>query len=330
MSEPNIVTLNRFILVQEHLSFQKRLELANLLSGIQLACKIVSNAIRRAGMEHLYGLAGSVNVQGEDVTVLDNLANAAWVSSLTATEEVCVMVSEEETEALIVDEKFRGRYVVTFDPLDGSSNIDANVSIGSIFGIFEKTDDAPPSKLDALRSAKQFTAAGYAIYGSATLLVFSTGATVDGFTLDNAIGEFVLTHPNMRIPLENPIYSINEGNSCFWDKGTTSYINRIKKAPKPYSSRYIGSMVADVHRTLLYGGIFAYPGDSRTPSGKLRYLYEVGPLAFLCVRAGGGSTDGRKPSIEFVPTLIHQRVPVFMGSAVSIQQINEAFAQADA
>eukprot|EP00026_Physarum_polycephalum_P011529 Phypoly_transcript_11762.p1 GENE.Phypoly_transcript_11762~~Phypoly_transcript_11762.p1 ORF type:complete len:339 (+),score=53.13 Phypoly_transcript_11762:109-1125(+) len=313
----NLSTLTRFLLSAEHVPVENRIELSNLFTGITLACKITSNAIKRAGFDELFGVSGQVNVHAEEVKKLDLVANSAFVTALKSTKEVCVMVSEEEENAVIVEKSHAGKFAIAFDPLDGSANLDANVSVGSIFSIWPKKSAGDlGSTEDVLRSGRDMTVGGYALYGSTTMLVLTLGKGVYGFTLDQAVGEFLLTHPNIKIKPRGNIYSINEGNSVYWEKGTQDYVAAIKsgKGKAPYSSRYIGSMVADVHRTLLYGGIFMYPADSKSPNGKLRYLYEVAPLSFIMEQAGGKASTGKIACLDIVPDHIHKRVPVFMGS----------------
>jgi len=265
-----------------------------------------------------------VNVHAEDVKKLDIVANDAFINSLRSTGEVCVMVSEEETKAIVVENEGKsGRFAIAFDPLDGSANLDANVSVGSIFGIWEKKS-AKGDAGDLLRKGREMIAAGYALYGSTTMLVLTLGYGVYGFTLDQSVGEFVLTHSKIAVKPRGVIYSINEGNASFWEPATTNYVKAIKshEGRTPYSLRYIGSMVADVHRTLLYGGIFMYPADKKSPSGKLRYLYEVAPLSFIMEQAGGKATDGKADCLDIVPKDIHTRVPVFMGSKLDVVDLN--------
>eukprot|EP01111_Echinosteliopsis_oligospora_P015221 TRINITY_DN593_c0_g1_i1.p1 TRINITY_DN593_c0_g1~~TRINITY_DN593_c0_g1_i1.p1 ORF type:complete len:341 (-),score=85.15 TRINITY_DN593_c0_g1_i1:53-1075(-) len=322
----NLQTLTRFLLTAKNVPEDTdRIELSNLFTGITLACKITSNAIKRAGFEQLFGLSGQVNVHAEEVKKLDIVANDAFVTALRSTKEVCLMVSEEEEEALMLPQDQAGTFAIAFDPLDGSANLDANVSVGSIFSIFKRKSpaDGPADLKDILRQGKEMIVGGYALYGSSTMLVLTLGKGVYGFTLDQAVGEFVLTHDNIKIKDKGTIYSINEGNSHFWDKGTAAYVNHIKNGDKkaPYSSRYIGSMVADVHRTLLYGGIFMYPADSKSPNGKLRYLYEVAPLSFIMEQAGGNSSTGKDRCLDISPSSIHQRVPVFMGSSKDVVEL---------
>jgi fructose-1,6-bisphosphatase I len=324
------MTLTRYVLVEQRRHKEAQGDLTLLLSAVQLACKVIESCVRRAGIAKLYGLAGDQNVQGEDQKKLDVIANDTFKLNLIASEKCACLVSEEEELAILVDPSLRGRYAVAFDPLDGSSNIDANVSIGTIFAIYHIDN---PQELNSpqdvnryvLQSGRSMVAAGYAMYGSATNLVFSTGETVNGFTLDPSLGEFVLTHPNMRCPRRGTIYSINEGNSRDWDPAVREFVQRMKHPDKgkPRSLRYIGSMVADVHRTLLYGGVFMYPADSKSKEGKLRYLYEAAPMAFLMEVAGGRATTGKEDILDVVPRHIHQRVPVFMGSAEDIEEFME-------
>eukprot|EP01132_Coremiostelium_polycephalum_P004948 gene4948-6165_t len=333
MSQTNLITLNRWLLSDLHKDYKNRIELANLMNSVGLACKITSNAIKRAGFEQLFGLAGVTNVHAEDVKKLDIIANDAFKTALKSSQEVFCMVSEEEQSIIPVSESQSGDFVVTFDPLDGSSNLDCNVSVGSIFAIWPKVSkDKNYSDADVLRKGREMIAGGYALYGSATMLVITFGNGVFGFTLDYTVGEFILTHPDMKIKPKGNIYSINEGNSVYWDKATHEYVEHIKSKEggrTPYSSRYIGSMVSDVHRTLLYGGIFMYPADSKSPQGKLRYLYEVGPLSFIMEQAGGRSTNGKTPCLDLIPSTIHQRVPVFMGSSQDVLELEKFHAKHD-
>lgn len=319
------LTLTRFIQRDKNLSKERRDEMVILFGGIQFACKIVSNSLKRAGLDEVFGYTGTQNVHGEDVKKLDVIANDAFKAALQSTEQVCAMVSEEETDAIYVPEHLSGKYIITFDPLDGSSNIDANVSVGSIFGIYaKKSSGTTATKQDCLQPGCDQVGAGYALYGSTTILVVSLGSGVNGFTYDYNLGEFVLSHPNLRVKREAAIYSVNEGNSSLWAKPVLDYVHFCKtegKDKKPYSSRYIGSMVADVHRTLLYGGVFMYPADSKNPNGKLRYSYEVAPLSYLMEKAGGSATTGTKRCLDIVPENIHLRVPVFMGSADAIKDV---------
>lgn len=324
------VTLTRFVLHGQRKHHDASGDLTLLLAAVQLACKVTETCVRRAGIAKLYGLAGSGNVQGEDQKKLDIIANDTFKVNIESSERCGVMVSEEDELAIVCTKSSvdgtTGKYAIAFDPLDGSSNIDANVSIGTIFSIFKIED--PDSITDAKSAAaaisqpgRQMVAAGYAMYGSATNLVISVGTGVYGFTLDPSLGEFVLTHPDIKIPSRGKIYSVNEGNAKNWDKATTEYIQSLKypeEGKSSYSLRYIGSMVADVHRTLFYGGVFIYPADKKSPNGKLRLLYEAAPMAFLMEQAGGKATTGKEEILDIVPEDIHQRVPVYMGSSEDI------------
>jgi fructose-1,6-bisphosphatase I len=307
-----------------------------LMVAIQTAVKVVEKNIRRAGEFGLFGCASAqgrqTNATGDDQAKLDVISNTVFKAQLASTEKILVLGSEEEDSACMMPEGRQGSYIICFDPLDGSSNIDANVTVGSIWGIWRSQQSAAVVKADPTKSllnvGTEMVSAGYAMYGSATNLVITTGHGVNGFTLDPTIGEFLLTHPNMRIGKKR-IYSVNEGNSMAWHPWFRAYIEALKAMPdqknpkKPlYSLRYIGSMVGDVHRTLLYGGIFMYPGDVNTPDGKLRYLYEAAPMAFLMEQAGGRADlgDGRR-ILEVKPTTLHQRVPVFLGAKEEVARV---------
>merc|ERR1719391_365831 len=308
------MTLTRHIL-QEQKKFAPNGtgDLTQLLVSIQAAVKAVSAAVRKAGISNLFGIAGNTNVQGEEVKKLDVLANDLFINMLRSSYATCLLVSEENDSEIEVETEKQGKYIVTFDPLDGSSNIDCLVSIGSIFAIFKKPHDEPLAPGDALQSGRQIVAAGYALYGSATMMVISTGHGVNGFMLEPSIGEFVLTDPNMKCKPRGKIYSINEGYEEKWEPAVKEYV-KSKKMGKPYGSRYIGSMVADVHRTLKYGGIFMYPATTDSPNGKLRVLYECMPMAFIMEQAGGIATTGTIPILDIVPKGLHERSPIFLGS----------------
>mmetsp|Transcript_2734 Transcript_2734/g.4971 ORF Transcript_2734/g.4971 Transcript_2734/m.4971 type:complete len:349 (+) Transcript_2734:88-1134(+) len=325
-------TLTRFVLEEQRKHKDASGDLTLLLSAVQISCKVIESCVRRAGIAKLYGLAGDQNVQGEDQKKLDVIANDAFKMNVQSTEKVSVMVSEEEDLAIVVSNQLtKAKYAIAFDPLDGSSNIDANVSIGTIFSIFRIEDPenvkTPEDAANAiLQPGRDMVCAGYAMYGSATNMVIAFQESgVQGFTLDTAIGEFVLTHPNIRIPSKTTIYSCNEGNMGSWSKGIQDYIQSIKfpgDGQKPYSARYVGSMVADVHRTLLYGGIFFYPADKKSPTGKLRLLYEGAPMAFLMEKAGGKALlNGTDRVLDVIPTNIHERTPVFLGSPENVDEI---------
>ncbi|RVW49037.1 Fructose-1,6-bisphosphatase, cytosolic [Vitis vinifera] len=280
-----------------------------------------------AGLAKLIGLAGETN--GEEQKKLDVLSNEVFIKALVSSGRTCILVSEEDEEATIVEPSKRGRYCVVFDPLDGSSNIDCGVSIGTIFGIYMVKDGGEPTLDNVLQPGKNMLAAGYCMYGSSCTLVLSTGTGVNGFTLDPSLGEFILTHPNIKIPKKGKIYSVNEGNTKNWDAPTAKYVEKCKfpkDGSSPKSLRYIGSMVADVHRTLLYGGIFLYPADKKSPNGKLRVLYEVFPMSFLMEQAGGQAFTGKQRALDLVPKNIHERSPIFLGSYDDVEEIKALYA----
>jgi len=294
-------------------------EFTGLFQQIGLAAKLIQSRVSRAGLANVLGLTGEMNVQGEMVAKLDEFAHTTLVRSVEGGGHVCVMGSEEE-ESLIPAAAPRGKYVLLFDPLDGSGNIDINASIGTIFGIYRRLSegDGPGTLEDALQPGRKLVAAGYVIYGSSTMLVYSTGNGVHGFTFDPGIGEFFLSHERVMIPTRGSTYSVNEGNYGKWTEATRRWVDWIKtpdaEGGRPYGHRYIGAVVADFHRTLLRGGIFAYPGDVKRTSGKLRLLYEAIPLAFLAEAAGGAASDGTRPILDIVPDGLHQRTPLFIGS----------------
>lgn len=324
---PNVdlITLTRHVLSDQfRLGATATGDLTLLLTAIQVTSKFIATNVRKARLINLVGLAGETNVQGEEQKKLDVLSNDIMVNALRASGKTAVLVSEELEDAIIIEERNRGAYCVVFDPLDGSSNIDAGVNIGTIFGIYKVRPDSKGTVEDVLRPGSEMVAAGYTMYGSSANLVLSTGQGVNGYTLDAALGEFILTHPNIVIPPRGKIYSFNEGNSMYFHPPVTAYLKSIKYPPPPktpYSARYIGSMVADVHRTLLYGGIFGYPGDKKSKSGKLRLLYEAFPMAFLTEQAGGIATTGTKRILDVVPKSIHERCPVFLGSRDDVQDL---------
>jgi fructose-1,6-bisphosphatase I len=257
------------------------------------------------------------------------LSNEVFVKALVSSGRTCVLVSEENEEAIFVDPALRGKYCVCFDPLDGSSNIDCGVSIGTIFGIYMIKDKDNVTLGDVLQPGTNMLAAGYCMYGSSCTLVLSTGNGVNGFTLDPSLGEFILTHPNIKIPKKGKIYSVNEGNAKNWDAPTAKYVEKCKfpqDGSSPKSLRYIGSMVADVHRTLLYGGIFLYPADQKSPNGKLRVLYEVFPMSFLMEQAGGQAFTEKQRALELAPAKLHDRSPIFLGSYDDVEEIKALYA----
>jgi len=326
----DIVTVTRHVLSDQfRLGAAATGDLTLLLTAITTTSKFIASNVRRARLINLIGMAGETNVQGEEQKKLDVLSNDIMINSLRASGKTAVLVSEENEEAIFIEDRYRGKYCVVFDPLDGSSNIDAGVNIGTIFGIYHIGD--PNDKVtvqDVLKPGSQMVAAGYCMYGSSANLVLSTGNGVNGYTLDPGLGEFILTHPDIKIPPRGKIYSFNEGNTVYFHPPVVSYLNSIKFPPSgkaPYSARYIGSMVADVHRTLLYGGIFGYPDDKKSKSGKLRLLYEAFPMAYLTEQAGGLATTGTKRILDIQPTQIHERCPVFLGSKEDVQDLTKFY-----
>jgi fructose-1,6-bisphosphatase I len=293
----------------------------NLMQSIALAGKMISSRVNRAGLAGMLGGTGEVNIQGEFVQKLDEYANETFIRALEHRGHTCMVVSEEEEEPRLVGSQWHsGRYVVTCDPLDGSSNIDVNATIGTIFGVYrrrtEEGTEAQPS--DALRPGRELIAAGYIIYGSGTVMVLGSEAGVHGFTLDPSVGEFFLSHPSIRIG-SSRIYSCNEAYADRWQPGVQAFLARAKQ--EMYSARYIGSLVADFHRNLLKGGVFFYPATRKDPQGKLRLLYEGFPLAYLVERAGGAATDGRVPILDKVPTQLHERTPLVIGSTDLVDEL---------
>lgn len=317
----SVITIERHIIEQERKYPEATGAFSDILYDIALAAKIISYEVNKAGLLDILGATDETNVHGERVRKLDVFADEVIFKALDHGGHLCCMASEENEEILPIPEKFpTGNYVLLYDPLDGSSNIDANVSIGTIFSLHRKVSSAPRGSLeDCLQVGRKQVAAGYVVYGSSTMLVYTTGTGVHGFTLDPAIGEFVLSHPYIQIPSPGQrIYSCNEGNYARWSPAQRRLIDHFKgldgQNDKPFSSRYIGSLVADFHRTLLYGGIFMYPADAKSPNGKLRLLYEAAPIAMICEQAGGRATDGHRDILDIVPTELHQRVPLYVGS----------------
>lgn len=302
-------------------------ELTRLLSDIEIAAKIIDREVSKAGLVDILGTEGTENVQGETQQKLDVFANEQLRGALRASAEVAGVASEEmDSFEAFDDEHYDPKYVVLFDPLDGSGNIDVNVSIGTIFSIYRrKTENGPVREEDFLRSGREIVAAGYLVYGSSTMLVYSTGNGVNGFTLDPSIGEFCLSHPDMALPKDGKIYSINEGNYAKFPEGVKRYISYCqeedKESGRPYKARYIGSFVSDLHRTLIKGGVFMYPPSASSPQGKLRLLYECAPMAYLVEQAGGMATDGKDPVLDQEPETLHQRTPLYIGSRNMIEKL---------
>lgn len=327
--DTDCMTLTRFLLAEQRRHPEATGDLTQLMNAILTAVKAISSAVRRAGISHLFGMEGNTNVQGEQVKKLDVIANQLFINMLRSSYTTCLLISEENENAIEIETDKQGKYIVCFDPLDGSSNIDCLVSIGTIFSVYRKTHDRPATIADALQSGRHVVAAGYAVYGSATMVVLSVGTGVNSFMLDPTIGEFLLIDHNMRIKPRGKIYSINEGYSKFWYEPVKEYIDSIKN-PKagnqqPYGARYIGSMVADVHRTLKYGGIFMYPATKDSPKGKLRLLYECIPMAYIIEQAGGLATTGTMPILDINPESIHQRSSIFLGSKEDVEDVIKCF-----
>jgi fructose-1,6-bisphosphatase I len=300
-----------------------------LLSELTIGAKLISREINKAGLlADILGLTGEINVQGEKVKKLDEFADQVFIWRMQRSGLLCALSSEENEGVIKVPDNLpRGNYVIIFDPLDGSSNIDANVSIGTIFSIYRRLDTSVCGDLDNfLRPGSEQVAAGYFLYGSSTMLVYTVGNGVHGFTLDPSVGEFLLSHPSIRIPERGKIYSVNEANSMFWDERTNATINYFKSdrthLGKPYTSRYVGSMVADFHRNLVYGGIYMYPADRKDPSkpsGKLRLLCEAAPMAFIVEQAGGAASNGSQRIMDIRAKTLHQRTPLFIGSKHDVE-----------
>jgi fructose-1,6-bisphosphatase I len=316
-----IKTLGQFIIEKQADFPYAKGELSRLLRDIGIAAKIVNREVNKAGLVDILGEAGTVNIQGEDQKKLDVFANTQFIAALTSGGECCIVATEEEEEFVPIDSPVskNAKYIVCIDPLDGSSNIDCNVAVGTIFSIYRrKSVDGMATIDDVLQKGTEQVAAGYVIYGSSTMMVYTTGKGVNGFTLDPSIGEFCLSHPQMRVPAEGYIYSINEGNYVHFPEGVKKFLKYAqvedKATNRPYTSRYIGSMVADIHRNLIKGGIYMYPTTSSSPNGKLRLIYECNPMAFLIEQAGGIASDGLNRILEIQPTALHQRVAIFIGS----------------
>lgn len=309
--------LNSFILNQERYYKDATGSLSRALVAIESAAKVIASHVRMAGLVDILGKAGKMNVQGEEVQKLDELANQIMIEYLSVSGEFFALASEELDKPIFPEEGRDAKYVIAFDPLDGSSNIDVNVNIGTIFSIHRRVNS---DISDFLQEGYKQVAAGYIIYGSSTMFVLSTGNGVNGFTLDPSVGMFLLSHPDITIPKKGKIYSFNESNIRKWEpKALAKFVETLKE--EGYTSRYIGSMVADVHRTLIKGGIFAYPADTKNKNGKLRLLYEASPMAFLTIQAGGMATTGFENILDIKPEDIHQRVPVFLGGQKEIEQM---------
>ena len=334
MKSYRIITLNEFIIQRQADFPYAKGELSRLLSHFGIAAKIVNKKVNKAGLVDILGESGNINVQGEDQKKLDVFADEAFVSALQASGEVCGLVTEENEEIITFDDNLSkdAKYIFLMDPLDGSSNIDVNVSIGTIFSIYRRVSPRGhrASDEDFLQEGSRMVAAGYVIYGSSTMLVYTTGKGVNGFTLDPSIGEFCLSHPDMRTPLSGSIYSINEGHYIKFPEGVKKYIKYCQENDpetlRPYTSRYIGSLVADFHRNLLKGGIFMYPSTAAAPTGKLRLSYECAPIAFIAEQAGGRASDGQTRILDIKPHSLHQRSPFYVGSRQMVERLEEFIA----
>ena len=316
----NLITIERHILEQQKFFPEAHGELTDLLNDVAFAAKLVRKEVVRAGLVDILGLTGETNVQGEEVKKLDIFANEKIISAIGQHGRFAIMGSEENEEIIIPPKNESGNYALLFDPLDGSSNIDVNVSVGTIFSIYKlKGDDPGKANInDCLQHGYEQVAAGYVIYGSSVVMVYTTGHGVHGFTYDPTIGEFLLSHENIITPKSGKYYSINEGSYAQFNEGTKKYLDYIKEEDpetnRPYSTRYIGSLVADFHRNLLTGGVFIYPPTTKHLKGKLRLMYEANPLAFICEQAGGRATNGRDRILDIQPLELHQRTPLYIGS----------------
>ncbi len=326
-------TLGEFIIEnQEEFKYSSG-ELSRLINSIRLAAKVVNHEVNKAGLVDILGAAGETNIQGENQQKLDVFANEAFIKTLTNREIVCGIASEEEDDFITItgrNQRNENKYVVLIDPLDGSSNIDVNVSVGTIFSIYRRvTPSGEPVTLDDfLQPGNRQVAAGYIVYGTSTMIVYTTGHGVNGFTLNPAIGTYYLSHPNMKFPKKGSIYSVNEGNYVHFPQGIKDYIKycQQEEEDRPYTSRYIGSLVSDFHRNMIKGGIYIYPNTAKDPNGKLRLLYECNPMAFLAEQAGGKASNGFERILDIQPTELHQRVPFICGSSTMVEKA-EGFMQ---
>ena len=326
------MTLERFIHEEERMYPRATGAFSGLLHDLSLAAKLVWREVSKAGLVNILGATDRMNVSGDVVKKLDEFADETIYRAMDHGGHLCLMASEENEDVLHIPDNYpTGKYVLLYDPLDGSSNIDANITIGSIFSVFKRTTESGKGTLaDCLQPGVRQVAAGYIIYGSSTIFVYTTGNGVHGFTYDPTVGEFLLSHENIRIPKRGKIYSVNEGNYANWGEGIKKYVGYLKESDastgRPYSLRYIGTMVGDAHRTLLYGGIFMYPGDRKNPEGKLRLMYECNPLSFIFEHAGGRGSNGKQRILEIQPKSLHERTPLFLGSEEDVK-ICEEFLQ---
>ncbi len=327
----SVVTIERFIIEQERQFPEATGELSGVLYDLALAAKMIANKVRSAGLADILGAEGTENVQGEQQQKLDVIANDIMVKAMDHGGRLCAMASEEEPDIIQIPDAFKcGKYVLTFDPLDGSSNIDVNVPVGTIFSVMRKITRGTRGEMeDMLQPGRRQVAAGYIIYGSSTMLVYTTGQGAHGFTLDPSIGEFLLSHPNIRIPERGKYLSVNDSYEQHWDDNVKGLMRRYRGLDgdrKPLNVRYVGSLVADFHRNLLGGGIFCYPANTKSPKGKLRLLYEASPLAFVVEQAGGAAHDGHQRILDVQPTELHQRTPLFIGSKDEVELAQQMLA----
>lgn len=336
MEDQSFQTLGEFIIDKQEDFMYSTGELSRLLSAIRLASKMVNRQVNKAGIANIIGKAGNENIQGEQQQKLDVLANEIFIEALSQREVVCGIASEENDDFMQIQASHNAhlsKYVVLIDPLDGSSNIDVNVSVGTIFSIYKRISEVgtPVVLEDFLQKGVNQVAAGYVVYGSSTMIVFTTGNGVNGFTLDPSLGTYYLSHPNMQFPKTGSIYSINEGNYLQFPKGVKNYLKycQQEEGDRPYTSRYIGSLVSDFHRNMIKGGIYIYPSTSQSPNGKLRLLYECNPMAFIAEQAGGKCTNGFQRIMEIEPTELHQRVPFFCGSTSMVDKAEEFMSEAE-
>jgi len=327
-SDTSVVTIDRYIIEQERKYPDATGELSGILYDLALASKMIANKVRLAGLIDVLGEHGAENVQGEAQQKLDVIANTIIVKAMDHGGRLCAMGSEEEENLIPIPSKFRrGKYVLLFDPLDGSSNIDVNVPVGTIFSVLKKVTPGEEGTLeDALQPGYKQVAAGYVVYGSGTVLVYTTGHGVHGFTLDPAIGEFLLSHPDIKMPEQGKFLSVNDAYEQHWSDDVRALMRRYRGLDGKRAAmnvRYVGSLVADFHRNLIAGGLFAYPANTKSPAGKLRLLYECNPLAFICEQAGGAATDGKQRLLDVQPTSLHQRSPYFVGSKTDVEIARE-------
>ena len=338
MPHSGLITLEQFIVDQQSLYKDAGGSLSRIFRSLELAAKVVNRDVRKAGLVDILGNHGSINTHGEEQKKLDVIANEVFIAALSKSGEVSVIISEENDDPVFIEGCENEKYIIAIDPLDGSSNIDVNASIGTIFSIYRRSNSTQaPTAEDCMQKGKHQVAAGYIIYGSSTMLVYTTGLGVNGFTLDDSIQEFCLSHANIQIPQDGKVFSVNEGNYADFPEGIRNYIDYCKVKDKdtnrPYGARYIGSLIADFHRNLLKGGIFLYPATENTPNGKLRLMYECNPMAFIVEQAGGLASTGQGRILDLVCTDLHQRAPIYVGSSnmveLCVKMLNESAATAN-